>query len=93
MKLAKTLIFRKVLIFLHDQQSRKVKHYRELSSQRLLQDGMNAGRKETEQSSAKERGQYGRHGEIGTGKDSFRKAMNEQKAMRARMKSFYLRSQ
>lgn len=93
MKLAKNLIFRKVLIFLHDQRSHGLKYYRESSSQRLLQDGMNAGRKETEQSSAKKKGQYERHGEIGTGKESFQKAMNEQKAMGARMRCLYLRLQ
>lgn len=80
-------------IDLHDQQSHRLKYYGELSSQRLLQDGMNAGRKETKQSSAKKRGQYERHGEIATGKDSFQKAMDEQKAMGARMRCFYLRLQ
>lgn len=54
---------------------------------------MNAGRKETEQSSAKKKGQYERHGEIGTGKESLQKAMNEQKAMGARMRCLYLRLQ
>lgn len=34
-------------IDLHDQQSHGLKYYGELSSQRWLQDGMNAGRKET----------------------------------------------
>jgi len=49
--------------------------------------------KETEQHSAKKRGQNERHGDTGTGKYGFREATSEQKAMEARMRCFYLRLQ
>lgn len=83
----------KILIFLHDHPFHRLKYYGQSSSERLLQDGANAGRKELSRALPRKENSMKRCEEIGTREAGFQKAIKEQKAVGARMRWFSLRLQ